>query len=189
MKGEIERFRETMQEGFDFSSHYSVVHLAYLHVKLLSCRHLEMYPSNVGEIINSGINIVSHQNQPTLFTHHFTALAALTLTEGLAGDSVISDPPGIINALKELQQQLMPGYIPPHLARPGWGSAVSRFVSRKLEQFQQPKDRGGLQHLADAAISESHADGKHGNGASRKAEGDLYDWSTVRSKGYLTVFE
>lgn len=195
MKGEVERFGEGLEQ---FPSSLRHINLAYLHVKLLSDRHLEVYASKTGEIVRGALNIVrsllSDQNRWCPLTHHFAALAAITLLEAVDH----GDASGSIAAVKDLQYGLESGRLQhPHEqqgSRSAWNLAISRFIIKSLESPGQmssantkANDRGGLQHLADAAVG---ADGGHvGDEVANRAEEQSTDWTALTSKGYLKIFE
>lgn len=193
VKGEIERFREGAELAFPALRH---VHLAYLHAKLLADRQLEVKSSNTKIIMASAFAIINllptEQNLASPLTHHFAALAAITLAEVLE-----RDPTPIGNALKELENALNTGTIqyPYGVSgnRPAWSVAISKFISNRLELQNQKlsgagaAQRDGLQDLADAAVG---ADGGPvGEETGKKLEGQVIDWTAMTRAGYLRLFE
>lgn len=191
IRGELERFREGTEQSFATLRH---VHLAYLYVKLLSDRHLEVNTSNTPKIIAGAFRIISllstEQNRASLLTHHFAALSAITLAE-----IIERDPEPISLALVNLQVDLDDGqiqhpYIANH-ARPNWSTAISTFIRAKVEAQNQKTEgavgHDGLQHLADAAVG---ADGATlGDQTGKKLEEEAIDWTAMTLEGYLRLFE
>ena len=184
LRGELQRFREGSEQDFSALRH---VHLAYLHVKLLSDRHLETNTSNTKAIMSGAFRIISllatDQNRASPLTHHFAALATITLAEVMD-----RDPQPIGDALKLLQSHLENGHIQyPYGVvnnRPAWSTAISIFISKKAGSAM---GRGGLQHLADAAVG---ANGGHaGEDVGKKLEGQPIDWTAMTMEGYLRLFE
>ena len=184
LRGELERFREGTERSFSILRH---VHLAYLHVKLLSDRHLEIKANNTKEIMVNAFKIVgllaTDQNRASPLTHHFAALTAITLAEVKE-----HDPQSIGNALKLLQSNLENGLVqyPYGVAssRPAWSAAISSFISIKSGSNSE---RGGLQHLADAAVGADS--GLAGENVGKKLEGQTIDWTAMTLEGYLRLFE
>lgn len=115
-------------------------------------------------------------------THHFAGLAALTFAENMGNDQSVA-------TLQKLRAILDSGYaredIESSKSRPHktiWNAPISSFITKKLgDRAPQAVDdagssRGGLQHLADAAV---------GNGST----GEATDWTAVGAKGFLNEFE
>lgn len=185
LRGELQRFRESTEQYFGTLKH---VHLAYLHVKLLSDRHLETNISNTKAIMSGAFKTISllatDQNRASPLTHHFAALATITLAE-----VIDRDPQPIGDALQLLQSNLENGQVqyPYGVAnnRPAWSTAISAFISKKAGSAIG--GRGGLQHLADAAVG---VDGGHaGEDVGKKLEGQPIDWTAMTIEGYLRLFE
>ena len=127
--------------------------------------------------------LATDQNRASPLTHHFAALTAITLAEVRE-----HDPDPISDALKLLQSNLVNGNIqyPQGVAsnRPAWSTAISTFISAKVETATE---RGGLQHLADAAVG---ADGGlAGEEVGKQLEGQGIDWAIMTAVGYLRLFE
>ena len=156
-------------------------------MKLLSDRHLGIYVDHTKEIMINAFKIVSllatDQNRASPLTHHFAALTAITLAEVKDGD-----PQPISDALKLLQSNLENGLVqyPYGIAnnRSAWSTAISSFISTKSGSNT---DRGGLQHLADAAVGANG--GLAGEDVGKKLEGQTIDWTAMTLEGYLRLFE
>lgn len=137
--------------------------------------------------------------------HHFTALAANTFLDNLATNHSNKD---VRRALDDLWSGLEDGRI---LARssqvdnkPGWATAIQDAIGKKMQHLQQQQqapanndtaiDRGGLQHLADAAVGESEnmsnggEKGKEGAPSLLEAEVAVSGWGMAPVSGYLNGF-
>ena len=183
LKGEVDRLGESLYPYFRREPH---VFLAFAHLKLLSLR-LPGFPDSVAsERLDLAHSIADHlatsigSVQP--LNHHFAGLAAIIAAENNSNEQSAA-------ILQKLRAVLEAGYsqqdIESSKTRPYkslWNALISSFISRKLGDgnAQGANDggssRGGLQHLADAAV---------GNGPN----GDATDWTAVGAKGFLTEFE
>ena len=183
LKGEIERLGESLYHTFRQSPHNF---LAFSHLTLLSLR-LPGFPDDsiAGDRLHLAHTIVDQLSSTpgvvSPLTHHFAGLAAITLAENMSDDYSGS-------ALQKLRV-MYAGYVEedvesskprPHMTP--WNAALSTFISKKLGENaaetsnESGPSRGGLQHLADAAVGNS-------------PNGEAADWTTVGAKGYLTELE
>ena len=191
IRGELERFREGAEGAFPRLRH---VQVAYLAAKLLADRHTEVSVSNTKAIVAGAFDLgrwlPTEQNHASPLTHHFAALAAITLAEVLE-----RDPTPIGDVLKKLESDLNTGNIQhPYNSvgnRPPWGTAIARFIGSRLDlQSQKTSEEaqlGGLQHLADAAVRTDG--GRTGEETGKKLEGQAIDWTAMTRAGYLKLFE
>ena len=183
LKGEVDRLGESLYDYFRQEPH---VFLAFAHLKLLSLR-LPGFPDSVAsERLDLAHSIADHLATSTgsvqPLTHHFAGLAAIIAAENNSNEQSVT-------ILRKLRAVLDAGYsredIESSKSRPHktvWNAPISSFVSKKLGDgnAQSANDggssRGGLQHLADAAV---------GNGPN----GEAADWTAVGAKGFLDEFE
>ena len=180
MRGEVARISESVEPHLP---RLPLVHLAYLHIKLLSEKATETAYSNDQPAIDAAIhtinilhpNVLSQSTSP--LEYHFAGLSATALA--LAIDA---NPITIIESLSRLRQFCDNGRLPP-----AWSSPICSYITTQLEAQQNraaavgaagTNDRGGLQHLADAAV-----------GAENGKKDKKVDWSALTARGYLTMFE
>lgn len=183
LKGEVDRLGECLHHIFPPMPH---VNLAFAHLKLLSLR----LPSSLGSTASERLDLADlnadQLSSPTSIIrpliHHFAGLAAIILAED------VSDAQSV-TSLRRLQAVLDTGYIQDNIEssksaphKTLWNAPISSFISKKLRSGssgsanERGSSRGGLQHLADAAV---------GNGSNGMAA----DWTAVGVKGFLTEFE
>lgn len=183
MKGEIDRLGEGLYQTFRQAPH---LYLAFAHLKLLSLR-LPGFPDSITtELLDLAYTVVDQLSSPIggvrPLTHHFAGLAAITLAENMGNEQSVA-------TFQKLRAILDTGYVREDIesskSRPHktvWNVPISSFISKKLGDSapQASNDsmtsRGGLQHLADAAV---------GNGSNEEAT----DWTAVGAKGFLNEFE
>lgn len=183
MKGEVDRLGEGLYQTFRQTPH---IYLAFVHLKLLSLR-LPGFPDSIAtERLDLAHTIVDQLSSPTgglrPLTHHFAGLAAITLADNMGNDQSVA-------TLQKLRAILDTGYIEEDIqsskSRPLktiWNAPISSFITKKLGDgvHETANDgitsRGGLQHLADAAV---------GNDSNE----DAMDWTAAGAKGFLNVFE
>lgn len=183
LKGEVDRLGEGLYHTFRQMPH---VYLAFAHLKLLSLR-LPGFPDSIAsERLDLAYSIADQLSTSTgvvrPLTHHFAGLAAITFAENLGNDQTVI-------SLQKLRAILDTGFIledtESSKSRPHktiWNAPISSFISKKLgdsapQTANEPgSSRGGLEHLADAAV---------GNGPN----GDAADWTAVGAKGFLNEFE
>ena len=183
LKGEVDRLGEGLYHYFREMPH---VYLAFAHLKLLSLR-LPGFPDSIAsERLDLAHSIADQLSTSTgvmrPLTHHLAGLAAITFAENMSNDQSVA-------ALQKLRAILDTGYVREDIeaskSRPHkttWNAPISSFISKKLGDSvpQTANDagssRGGLQHLADAAV---------GNGPN----GDAADWTAVGAKGFLNEIE
>lgn len=183
LKGEVDRLGEGLYHMFRQTPH---VYLAFAHLKLLSLRLPGFADSIASERLDLAHSITDELSSSTgglrPLTHHFAGLAAITLAESM-------DSEQSVNTLQKLRAILDTGYVHDDVesskSRPHktiWNAPISTFISKKLgdgapQTTNDPNiSRGGLQHLADAAV---------GNGSN----GEVTDWTAAGAKGFLDEFE
>ena len=190
------------------------MYLPFLYLRLLARRYNELfYPKTQGdraEVVDVALEMVRllliarlpntrSEVYPVLppLIHHFAALASITLAE-------TKDQPRSRMALVDLRKGLDTGTIrfgAPHQGeKPPWDVAIMKYITKQLDTEELPtygKDRadnrGGLEHLADAAVGEStnESDGgaAAGPGAPLLKTDAVEEWNPMNAKGYLDYFE
>lgn len=195
LDGELDLFRESMTQHF---KKMPSVYMAFLHVQHFSDRILYTHEPKVDAMIPDALQIVSVLKTKKGFhysplIHHITALAAITLAE-------TTDPqelPKTTAALQDLRSGLDAASFRYSNAKTAWDSAISSFITKKLESGPQlsntdaASDRGGLEHLADAAVGKSKAANGESDDATGRGSVVAMEWNaeTPNSKGYLDLFE
>ena len=183
--------------------------LAYLHVQLLADRYLERNISHASRIVKGAVEIASllrrnNTEAVSPLTHHWAALAAITLVECVER---IGHRESIV-ALHDLRSCVSSGQLrsleSAQADATAWDKIINAFISKRIEQRgSQGSDhdtgRGGLEHLADAAVSKSQTanDGKPSEdaGSADVTSGDMgsakiaepFDWEAGIAGGYLNA--
>lgn len=182
LKGEIDRLGESLYHTFRQTPH---IYLAFSHLTLLSLRLPGFLDSIASERLDLAHSIADQLSSSMgivrPLTHHFAGLAAITLAEHISSDKSEA-------SLQKLRAILDTGYVQEDIestkSRPHktlWNAPISSFITKKLGDSapQTTNDpgslRGGLQHLADAAV------GNDPNGE--------VDWTAVGAKGFLNEFD
>ena len=176
MRGEVQRIEESIEP---LLPQMPLVHLALLHIKILSDKAVETFYSSDTPVIDAAIHTINllrtDQQTASPLEHHFAGLAANSLILALE-----LEPASSAEALSHLRHICETGRLPPP-----WRSSINAYISSRLEAHRSrgaiagpDLNRGGLQHLADAAI-----------GANRQTPPERIDWTTITSKGYLRAFE
>lgn len=184
----LDRFRESVEPMF---ASWPLVHLSFLQAKLMMKRHPSCSPE---EIFTLALNIVfvlcAEQNSKTPLIHHFAGLAAVALVEGL---QIAKTNDAALRGLQDLRFWLEKS----QSGNANWEAIIANYIASKVPASQQPPpsngtpiDRGGLQHLADAAVGETEAANgdRAADEAPRAAETEVTgDWTTVPVKGYMRI--
>ena len=180
MRGEVARISESIEPHLP---RLPLVHLAYLHIKLLSDKAVETVYSTDQPAIDGAIHTVNLLHSNTLppiilpLEYHFAGLAAAALAI-----AIDTDPSPVVDSLSRLRQYCDSGRLPP-----AWSSPISSYITTQLEAHHIKASsagapganiRGGLQHLADAAV-----------GAENGTKDGKVDWGALTARGYLTLFE
>lgn len=159
---QLDRFREYAEPMMASSP---VLYLAYWHVKLVFEQYYMLgQVDNVGEITGIAFRLTNHlcsNPGPTSpLAYHFVALTAAALINAFTAINPNKD--NIKRAMDDLWTGLEEGRILPRSSaapdKPGWGVAIQNAIAKKLASTMTEAttiDRGGLQHLADAAVGES----------------------------------
>ena len=203
---DIERFRENVEP---FLSSWPFLNLAYWHIKLLMEPYTVEYVIYTGDKVSMAFKMTtilcSSTHPVSPLAHHFTALAVNTFLDSLATNDSNKD---VKRALDDLWSGLEDGRIlggPSQVDdKPGWAIAIQDAIGKKMQQLQQQQqapgnidtaiDRGGLQHLADAAVGESEnmsnggEKGKEGVASVPEAEVAESAWGLIPLTGYLNSF-
>ncbi len=208
LNGELERFREEVEPLF---AQLPLVHVSFLHVKHLLKRALAhhlyeidgLVPGVALEIVD---NLVGDQLPMSPLTHHFASLAAITLVETVQ-ESVKAPVPAmevnevVLRGLHDLRLWLEKDSNPMSCAaesgKVGWNTVIARFIATNLSKGNQaqpasngtPLDRGGLQHLAEAAVGnvDSNSGERGAEEVGKKLSDDNAGLTTSSSKGYLNL--
>ena len=185
--------------------------LAYLHVQLLVDRYLERNISHASRIVKGAVEIASllrrnNTEAVSPLTHHWAALAAITLVESVERTGHRES----IVALHELRSCVSSGQLrsleSAQTDATAWDKVISAFISKRIEQrgpqgSDHETSRGGLEHLADAAVSKSQTanDGKPSDdaGSADATSGDMgsakvaepFDWEAGIAGGYLNALK
>ncbi|KAL9639143.1 MAG: hypothetical protein Q9164_001108 [Protoblastenia rupestris] len=176
MRGEVQRIEESIEP---ILLRMPLVHLAFLHIKILQDKAAEAFYSSDTPVIDAALRTVnilrSDQYHSSPLEHHFAGLAAGALA--VAHDL---EPAPIAESLNHLRQVCDSNRLPP-----AWSLSISAYISSQLEAHRSKAAnsdadarRGGLLHLADAAM-----------GANHTASQERIDWTSITSKGYLRAFE
>ena len=183
LKGEVDRLGESLYHYFRQVPH---IFLAFAHLKLLSLR-LPGFPDSIAsERLDLAHSIADHLATSTgsmqPLTHHFAGLAAIISAEHMSNEQSVT-------ILQKLRAALDAGYSREDIEssksrshKTIWNAPISSFISKKLgdSNAQTGNDggssRGGLQHLADAAVGND-------------PNGEAADWTAVGAKGFLKEFE
>lgn len=161
MRGEIDRYRESVEERFFSTPH---LHLAYLHVKLLADCSLGVFASSDEQIVEGAMSIVraliSAQTLATPLVHHYAAMAVTTLIATIDRDPTTS------GALLELRNFLDTLHLrrQPTVVRPAWHTAIMvRLILQLLFRhsvachvFYFCKSGNAVIRYADSRALESH---------------------------------
>lgn len=184
----MDRFRESVERLFVT---LPLVHLAYLFAKLLMQRNLSSNPAEIIPLASSILSLLcTDQNPKTPLVHHFAGLVAVALVE------VLQTTPTNENALRglhDLRLWLEKG----QSGSAKWDAIIINFITTKAPGSQPhpptngtPIDRGGLQHLADAAVckSENALGERNVEDAPRAMDAEsAADWTITPVKGYLRI--
>ena len=198
LNGELERFRESTEPTFHM---IPVVHLAYVHARIMFERHAFGYASRSG-IIRLALDCVAllcaDKCSRTPLIRHFASLAALTLVEAL---STTKNNDSAVQGLQSLCYWLENRWNGPKATADAssgsWAVPVVKYIRSNLTRVhkpitssESPVDRGGLQHLADAAVGDT--DTVNGNRIpeddGRALDSEPIDWTASTIKGYLNIF-
>lgn len=188
LNGEMDRFRESVEDMF---LTWPLVHLPFLHAKLLIKRRPTSDPD---EIIALALNIISvlcaDQNPKTPLFHHFAGQATVALIE--ASQSTKNNELAL-RGLQDLRFWLDKN----QSGNPNWDAIITSYIATKAPGSQPappsngtPIDRGGLQHLADAAVGETEAASgdRDAEDGPRTAETEVAaEWNGGPVKGYMRI--
>lgn len=184
----MDRFRESVESNF---LTWPLVHLSFLHAKLLIKRRPITDPD---EIIALALNIISvlcaDHHPKTLLVHHIAGQAAVALTE--ASQSTKNNELAL-RGLHDLRLWLEKS----QSGNANWEAIIINYIATKGHGSQQappnngtPIDRGGLQHLADAAVGETEtASGdRDADDAPRTSNAEVAaNWNVGPVKGYMRI--
>lgn len=204
LTGELERFRESFPHALT-PVHLPLLHLAYFHVRLLMKRHAP--GTTTDELLQPALqtaNILSiNPGLVTPLTHHFAAVAAVTLIELRDERSEKDAESGIALLLDYVNSLGRPS--PPPDAPKDWYSVVSETLIRRdransnaegkatanrvradrlsLGADAQEISRGSLQHLADLATASEEVLSERNDAVPVS----FWDPSALTRGGYLNV--
>lgn len=190
LDGELERVRESVENLF---TSVPLLHLSFLHVKLLLNRHALAHQFETDGVAGIALEIVAllcNDHCPVSpLTHHFASLSAAALVEH-APTSETNDI--IVRGLQDLRYWLEKDS--PESGRASWKTSIAQYIAVNLPRIQQrlpsngtPIDRGGLQHLADAAVGKAETMGgeKATEDGAKGSEGGNADFTVPMARGYL----
>lgn len=197
LNGELERVGESVEPLF---ASVSFLHLSFLHVKLVLNRHALAHQFETDGVIGVALEIVAilcaDQCPISPLTHHFASLSAAALVENAStetGDVIVR---GLQDLRYWLEKESNPMSSAPQSGRASWNTSIAQYIAVNLPRIQQrlpsngtPIDRGGLQHLADAAVGKTETTGGE-NGTEERAkgsEGGNVDFTASMTKGYLRL--
>ena len=171
IKTEVRSKRRLMKEFPAFSQ----LHLAYLHLQLLADIQLEVYDTNnILERARTIATLITQGNPPVVcpLTHHWTALAAVSLMEHLVKSD--NDNETIAVSRKLLDR----------LSSRQWDRAIAARLEKHRPGPEHDNDRGGLEHLANAAVGKSKT-----TDVEQMTGNEPLQLVVQTSQGYLSVFE
>ena len=162
MKGELERFRETVEPLWVERSSFSLIELAYYHVKLLCRRHA--FNTGPHQLLGPAVRIAdilsSVQTPVTPLSHHFAALVLSTLLELTELEETKQEA---CICIEKLIDSLENRQNPPTLLDDGWDKAIKDLIDRRRQLryltgcddgSEMPPGHGSLQHLAELAVGD-----------------------------------
>lgn len=196
LRGELERVRESVESLF---TSVPFLHLSFLHIKLLLNRHALAHQFENDGVAVFALQIVAilckDQCPISPLTHHFASLSAAALVEN-APTSETNDT--IVRGLQDLRYWLEKDSNPvssaPESGRASWKTSIAQYIAVNLPRIQQrlpsngtPIDRGGLQHLADAAVGKAETMGgeKATEEGAKGSEGGSVEFTAPMPMGYL----
>ena len=162
LRGELERFRETVEPMWIERGSFSLIELAYYHVKLLCQRHaLNTGPHQLlGPAVRIADILSSVQTPITPLSHHFAALVLSTLLDLTDCEETKKEAcvyiEKLIDSLDKRQNA-------PTRADDGWDKAIKDLIERRRllrystgcdDGSDMPPGHGNLQHLAELAVGE-----------------------------------
>ena len=146
----------------------------------LALLHLKTVAEIITAIYNPDSTVIDNARQSvalfrtgnlasTPLTHHEIILTAVVLAYALP-----VDPQSATQLLEQLREVCETRLVP------GWRPVVINFIDSRLEASKKGDasgvGRGGLEHLADAAVGSN-------------AKATKIDWTGLLAKGYITLFE
>ena len=164
LRGELERFRETVEPLWAQRGPLGLVELAYYHVKLLSLRHASR--TDPVQLLAPAIRIAdilsSAQNPTTPLSHHFAALALGALLDLADFEETKKDA---CAGIEKLMDALEKRWTTPARDEDGWDKAIKDLIERRRQPrygagagsgsgSDVPRGHGSLQHLAELAVGE-----------------------------------
>lgn len=196
LDGELERVRESVENLF---ASVPFLHVSFLHIKLLLNRHALAHHFESDGVAGIALEVVAllcNDHCPVSpLTHHFASLAAAALVEN-APTSEANDI--FVRGLQDLRYWLEKDSNPMSSAaesgRASWKTSIAQYIAVNLPRIQQrlpsngtPIDRGGLQHLADAAVGKAETMGgeKATEDGAKGSDGGNVDFTVPMARGYL----
>lgn len=199
LDGELERLRESVESFF---ASVPFLHLSYLHVRLLLNRHALAHRFETNGVAGVALEIVAilcaDQCPVSPLTHHFASLSAAALLENAPSET--SD---IVRGLQDLRYWLEKDSNPlsssTETSQARWNTSIAQYITVNLSRIQQrlpsngtPIDRGGLQHLADAAVGKAETmiggdKGTEEGAGAKSSEGGNVEYTASMTKGYLRL--
>ncbi|TVY85080.1 putative transcriptional regulatory protein [Lachnellula suecica] len=151
LRGELERWRESLPQTFFPPSNSPLVHLCYWNLRILM--ELRLPESEPQDLLAIAVQIVTqltnNSNLISPLTYHSTALATLTLVELTSLESSKEEAEKSLQSLRQTR-----------IAHSAWDEAIREMINRKqspattiLESQHALTASQGLQRLADLATA------------------------------------
>lgn len=197
IRGELERFRESLPSSFLPPTNAPLVHLCYWHLRLLV--ELFLPDSEPSDLLVSALRVVTQLvNNPGLITpltYHCTTLAALALLDLTEYE-----------ATREEAERSLKSLVESRIAPSTWDVAVRDFIANRKSNLATAESKHAsvasqsLQRLADLATATE--EGRDVTGGEERKEGEklinsgparayFQNFSRLREvvrSGYLSVF-
>lgn len=200
LEGELDRVRESVEPLF---VSVPFLHLSFLHVRLLLNRHALAHQFETDGVVGVALEIVAilctDQCPISPLTHHFASLSAAALAENApkteTSDIIMRGLQDLLHWLEKDSNQASPA---PENGRASWNKSIAQYIAVNLPRIQQrlpsngtPIDRGGLQHLADAAVGTVETIGgeKGTEEVAKGSDGGNVDFTASMTKGYLHLMK
>ena len=165
LRGELERCRESFPASFFPSSNAPLIHLCYWYLRILM--ELRLPESEPSDLLVPARHIVTQLMHNTglvsPLTHHFTALAAMTLVDLTAHENTRDEAE---NGLKSLLEN--------RIAPSGWDASIREMITKK----QHSNPSGG----AGSVVRPKTTDSQHALTASQGLQ-RLADLATATEEG------
>lgn len=159
LRGELERWRESLPQNFFLLGSAQLVHICYSHLRILI--ELQLPEAEPLELLSTAAHIVADLTSNAALIsplpYQCAALAALTLIDLMDIESTKQEAEKSLQAL--LQIRIVPS---------SWDEAIRDFITKRLAPSSEALTASqGLQHLAELATAETE------EGRAEKDEGQV----------------